>query len=101
MEVNQELDNIPVVKEYPNVFPKDIPEFPSKREIEFTIELVLGTRPISIAPYRMSPLELTKLKRQIEELLEKGIHKTKCIPMGSSSFVGQKEGWGHALMCGL
>ena len=72
MEVEQELDNIPVVKEYLDVFPEEIPEFPLKREIEFTIELVPGTRPISIALYRMSPLEITELKRQIEELLEKG-----------------------------
>ena len=50
MEVEQTLEEIPV-KEYLNVFPEDIPEFPLEREIEFTIKLVLGTRPISIAPY--------------------------------------------------
>ena len=50
-EIDQKLDDIPVVMEYPNVFPKDIPEFPPEREIEFTIELVLRTGPISIAPY--------------------------------------------------
>ena len=60
-----------MVKEYPKVFLKDIPEFPPEREIEFSIELVPGTRPISIAPYRMSLLELAKLKTQLEELLEK------------------------------
>ena len=63
MEVEQKLDNIPVVKEYPDVFPEDIPEFPPKREIEFTIELVPEVGLISIAAYRMSPLELTELKR--------------------------------------
>ena len=62
-KVEQKLEEIPVVKEYPDVFPEDIPEFPPEREIEFTIELVPGAGPISIAPYRMSPLELTELKR--------------------------------------
>ena len=60
VELDQKLDDIPVVREYPDVFPEDIPEFPPEREIEFAIELVLGPRPISIAPYRMSPLELTE-----------------------------------------
>ena len=49
-KVDQKLNDIPIVREYPDVFPKDIPEFPLEREIEFTIELVSGTRPISIAP---------------------------------------------------
>ena len=62
-EVDQKLDDIPVVREYPDVFPEDIPEFPPEREIEFAIELVSRTRLISTAPYRMSPLELTKLKK--------------------------------------
>ena len=63
MEVEQKLDDILVVKEYPDVFPEDIPEFAPKREIKFTIKLVPRMGPTSIAPYRMSPLELTELKR--------------------------------------
>ena len=70
-EVDQKLNDIPIAKEYQDVFPEDIPKFPSERKIEFTIELVLRTGPISIALYRMSPLELAELKKQIEELLEK------------------------------
>ncbi|XP_057740348.1 uncharacterized protein LOC130957512 [Arachis stenosperma] len=53
------------------VFPENIPEFAPYREIEFAIELVPGARPISIAPYRMSPLELAELKAQLEELMSK------------------------------
>ena len=67
-ESKQKLSEIPIVKEYPNVFPDDIPEFSPEREIEFSIELMPGTGPISIALYIMSPLELTELKKQIEEL---------------------------------
>ena len=50
-EVDQKLDNIPVVREYPDVFPEDILEFPPEREIEFAIELVPGAGPISMMPY--------------------------------------------------
>ena len=60
-----------VVNEFPEVFPKEVPGLPPEREIEFLIDLLLGTGPISIAPYRMSPTELAELKSQIEELMEK------------------------------
>ena len=63
MELDQVLAKIPVVREFPDVFPKDIPEFPSEREIEFSIELVPRMGPISIAPHQMSPLELAELKK--------------------------------------
>ena len=52
-----------MVREYPDVFPEDIPEFPPKREVEFSIDLVPGTRLIFIVPYRMSSLELMELKK--------------------------------------
>ncbi|XP_025616825.1 uncharacterized protein [Arachis hypogaea] len=60
-----------VVRDFPEVFPEDIPEFPPQREIEFTIELVSGAGPVSIAPYRMALIELDELKTQLEELLNK------------------------------
>ncbi|CAL9018388.1 unnamed protein product, partial [Prunus brigantina] len=62
------LEEIPVVQEFPDVFPEDLPGLPPHREIEFTIELVLGTNPISQAPYRMAPAELRELKTQLQEL---------------------------------
>ena len=52
VELEWVLDEIPIVKEYPNVFLDDILEFPLEREIEFSIKLVPGTGPIYIAPYR-------------------------------------------------
>ncbi|XP_016192581.1 uncharacterized protein LOC107633473 [Arachis ipaensis] len=55
----QNLDQIPVVRDFPEVFPDDIPEFSPQRKIEFAIELVPGAGPVSIAPYRMAPIELT------------------------------------------
>ena len=63
VEVDQKLDDILVVREYPDVFPEDILEFPDEKEINFANESVPRTGPISLAPYRMSPLELTELKK--------------------------------------
>ncbi|XP_058741647.1 uncharacterized protein LOC131614034 [Vicia villosa] len=60
---------IPVVCEFSNVFPKDVTSLPPKREVEFSIDLIPGTAPVSIAPYRMSPVKLRELKSQLEELL--------------------------------
>ncbi|XP_061339568.1 uncharacterized protein LOC133286197 [Gastrolobium bilobum] len=63
--------NILVVCEFEDVFPEEIPHFPPEKEIEFSIDLVPGVRPISLAPYRMSPVELTELKKQLEKLSRK------------------------------
>ncbi|XP_016164944.1 uncharacterized protein LOC107607509 [Arachis ipaensis] len=65
------LDQILIVRDFPKVFPEDIPEFPPQREIEFTIELVPGAGLVSIAPYRMALIELAELKNQLEKLLNK------------------------------
>ena len=62
------LEDIPIVKDYPDVFPKDLPSLTPEREVEFTIDLAPGTAPISKAPYRMAPLEIKELKIQLQEL---------------------------------
>ena len=61
-----------MVSEFPDVFPEELPGLPPDRETEFTIEVMLGVAPISIPPYRMAPLELQELKKQLQELLDKG-----------------------------
>ncbi|XP_027912150.1 uncharacterized protein LOC114171136 [Vigna unguiculata] len=63
--------NIPVVHEFEDVFPDEVPWLPPNREVEFSIDLLPGTCPVSMAPYRMSPAELVELKKQIEELMAK------------------------------
>jgi hypothetical protein len=70
--VTIQLENIPVVCEYPDVFPDDLLGMPPDRDIEFVIELQPGTAPISKRPYRMPPKELAELKIQLQELLDKG-----------------------------
>jgi hypothetical protein len=66
------VEKIPVVCGYPDVFPDELSGMPPDRDIEFSIELQPGTAPISKRPYRMPPAELAELKKQLQELLERG-----------------------------
>ena len=65
------VGDLPIVQEFLEVFPDDIIDLPPEREVEFAIDLVPRTSPISIAPYWMFALELGELKKQLEKLLEK------------------------------
>ena len=67
------LLDIPMVCAFPDVFPDELPELPPNRDVEFKVELLPGTSPISRRPYRMPPNELAELKVQFQELLEKGL----------------------------
>ncbi|XP_052185210.1 uncharacterized protein LOC127796845 [Diospyros lotus] len=68
----KELADLPIVRNFPDVFPDELPSVPPYREIDFSIELLLGTKPISKTPYRMAPNELKELKVQLQDLLDKG-----------------------------
>ena len=63
---------MPVVQDFLDVFPKDLSGLPPDREIDFVIDFLLVTAPISKTPYRMAPVELKELKTQLQELLDKG-----------------------------
>ena len=67
MEVKS-LEGVPVVNEYPDVFPEELPGMPPDRDIEFVIELIPGTSPIAKRPYKMAASELAELKKQLEEV---------------------------------
>ena len=87
------VDEIPVVREFLDVFPDDIARLPLDREVEFTIDLIPGTEPISIPPYKMAPTELRELKAQLEELLSNGFIRPSISPWGAPSlFVKKKDG---------
>ncbi|XP_070005375.1 uncharacterized protein [Nicotiana sylvestris] len=87
------IDSVPVVREFADVFPEDLPGLPPTREIEFSIDLVPGTQPISIPPYCMAPAELRELKVQLQELLDKGLIRPSVSPWGAPVlFVKKKDG---------
>ena len=87
------VDEIPVVREFPDVFPDDIAGLPQDREVAFTINLIPKTEPISIPPYGMTPVELRELKAQLEELLSKGFIRPSISPWGAPVlFVKKKMG---------
>ena len=87
------VDEIPIVREFPDVFPDDIAGLPLDREVEFTIDLIIGTELISIPPYRMAHVELRELKAQLEELLSKGFIRPSISSWGALVlFVKKKDG---------
>ncbi|KAL0536597.1 hypothetical protein IC582_025549 [Cucumis melo] len=92
-EAGVSLSSEPVVRDYPDVFPEELPGLPPHREVEFAIELEPGTVPISRAPYRMAPAELKELKVQLQELLDKGFIRPSVSPWGAPVlFVKKKDG---------
>ena len=74
------FENIPVIREFPEVFPEELPGVPPEREVDLSIEVVQGMTPISKAPYRMAPTELKELKTQLQELLHKGFIQPSVSP---------------------
>ncbi|PHT93722.1 Callose synthase 1 [Capsicum annuum] len=87
------LDCRTLVNEFPEVFPGDLPSVPLDREIDFGIDLVPDTRPISIPLYRMAPAELKKLKEQLKNLLDKGfIRPNVSLWDAPVLFVRKKDG---------
>jgi len=85
------IDRLPVVKEFPEVFPDEIPDVPQEREVEFAIDLVPGTKPVSMAPYRMSASELAELKKQLEDLLDKKFVRPSVSPWGAPVLLVKKK----------
>ncbi|XP_070665153.1 uncharacterized protein [Malus domestica] len=87
------IEEVGVVRHYPDVFPDDLPGLPPDREVEFAIDLLPGTDPISLTPYRMAPTELRELKIQLQELLDKGFIQPSYSPWGAPVlFVRKKDG---------
>ena len=72
--------NIPVLCDFEDVFPEELLGSPLLRKIDFGIELIPDTQPISKAPYRIAPIELKELKLQLDELLQKGFIRPSVSP---------------------
>ena len=87
------IEEIPVVNEFLDVFPEELPGLPPDREIEFAIDLAPGAEPVSKAPYRMAPVEMKELAKQLQELLDKGVIRPSTSPWGAPVlFVKKKDG---------
>jgi hypothetical protein len=85
--------NIRVVRDFPDVFPEELPRMPPDREVEFVIDLLPWTAPISKRPYRMAVEELKELKKQLTELQEVGYIRPSSSPWGATLlFLQEKDG---------
>jgi len=92
-DAKSSLEDIPVEREFPDVFPDEISSMPPLREVEFCIDLTPGATPVSRVCYQMALVELKELKTQLEELLEKGYIRPSTSPWGAPVlFVKKKDG---------
>ncbi|GJT99380.1 putative reverse transcriptase domain-containing protein [Tanacetum coccineum] len=87
------LEDVPVIRDFPEVFPEDLPGLPPPRQVEFRIDLIPGAAPVARAPYRLAPSEMKELSKQLQELLEKGFIRPSSSPWGAPVlFVKKKDG---------
>ncbi|GJR96796.1 putative reverse transcriptase domain-containing protein [Tanacetum coccineum] len=87
------LEDVPVIRDFPEVFPDDLPGLPPPRQVEFRIELVPGAAPVARAPYRLAPSEMKELSDQLKKLSEKGFIRPSSSPWGPPVlFVKKKDG---------
>jgi hypothetical protein len=77
------IQDIPIVRDHPEVFPEDLPGLPPTRQVEFRIDLIPGAAPVAKASYRLAPSEMQELSSQLEELLDKGFIKPSFSPWGA------------------
>ncbi|GJY87508.1 putative reverse transcriptase domain-containing protein [Tanacetum coccineum] len=77
------LEDIPVAREFPEVFPKDLPGLPPVRQVEFQINLMPGVAPVARAPYRLAPSEMQELSNQLQELADRGFIRPSTSPWGA------------------
>ncbi|GJW45543.1 hypothetical protein Tco_0077189 [Tanacetum coccineum] len=90
---NTSYQSLPIVSEFQDMFPEELPGIPPIRDIEFNIELIPGAEPISKAPYRMASIELKELKDQLQELLERGFIRPSVSPWGAPVLFVKKKDW--------
>ncbi|WVZ94157.1 hypothetical protein U9M48_040087 [Paspalum notatum var. saurae] len=95
----QLIKKIPVVSDFSDVFPEELPRLPPDRNVEFAIELVPGTAPVSKRPYRMAPDELQELKTQLQEQLDKGFIRPSSSPWGCPALFVEKKDQGGKRLC--
>ncbi|GJT90153.1 putative reverse transcriptase domain-containing protein [Tanacetum coccineum] len=89
----KQIEDVPIVRDFPGVFPEDLPGLPPARPVEFQIDLVPGAAPVARAPYRLAPSEMKELSEQLQELSDKGFIRPSSSPWGAPVlFVKKKDG---------
>ncbi|GJR77999.1 putative reverse transcriptase domain-containing protein [Tanacetum coccineum] len=87
------LEDVPIVQDFPEVFPEDLPGLPPTRQVEFQIDLVPSAAPVARVPYRLAPSEMKELSEQLKELSNKGFIRPSSSPWGDPAlFVKKKDG---------
>ncbi|GJS91192.1 hypothetical protein Tco_0773828 [Tanacetum coccineum] len=89
------LKNVPIVQDFPEVFPEDLPSLPPTRQVEFQIDLVPGAAPVARAPYRLAPSEMKELSEQLKELSQR-LYKTQFPHPGSLVLVLSRRKSNHS-----
>ncbi|GJX58426.1 putative reverse transcriptase domain-containing protein [Tanacetum coccineum] len=89
----KQIKDVPIVRDFPEVFPEDLPGLPPARSVEFQIDLIPGAAPVARAPYRLAPSEMKELSEQLQELSDKGFIRPSSSPWGAPVlFVKKKDG---------
>ncbi|GJY69859.1 putative reverse transcriptase domain-containing protein, partial [Tanacetum coccineum] len=87
------LEDVPIVRDFPEVFPEDLPGILPSRQVEFQIDLVLGAAPVARAPYRLAPSEMKELAKQLQKIFDKGFIRPNSSPWEAPVlFVKKKDG---------
>ncbi|GJX08385.1 putative reverse transcriptase domain-containing protein [Tanacetum coccineum] len=87
------IEDVPVIRDFPEVFPENLSELPPIRQVEFHIELIPGGAPVARAPYRLAPAEMKELAEQLKELYDKGFIRPSSSPWGAPIlFFKKKDG---------
>ncbi|GJW88045.1 putative reverse transcriptase domain-containing protein [Tanacetum coccineum] len=92
------LEDVPVIRDFPEVFPEDLPGLLPPRQVEFRIDLILGAAPVARVPYRLAPSEMKELSKQLQELLEEGFIRPSLSQWGAPVFFVKKKD-GSFRMC--
>ncbi|GJQ92310.1 putative reverse transcriptase domain-containing protein [Tanacetum coccineum] len=94
----KQLEDVPIVQEFPKVFPEDFPGLPPARRVEFQIDLVLGVVPAARAPYRLAPAKMQELSTQLQEIFDKGFIRPSSSSWGAPILFVKKK-YGSFRMC--
>nr|GEX17952.1 putative reverse transcriptase domain-containing protein [Tanacetum cinerariifolium] len=89
----KQLEDVPVIQNFPEVFPMDLPGLPPARLVEFQIDLILGAAPVARAPYRLAPSEMKELSEQLQEFSDKGFIRPSSSPLEASVLFVKKKDW--------